>query len=115
MQNAIGAFAPAVTPIHYVVQYEDDDQPTLEAVDPAPTPEQTLEQTQALIAVRLFVASLPDFERYIVERLFHAGLSQAQLAAEMGVNKMAVSRAFASIRKKGLIRLADFRGATLPQ
>jgi RNA polymerase sigma-B factor len=70
------------------------------ADDPAKQPDQIVEQR--LLAASL-VAQLSDRERYIVELRFVHGLTQSQIAEQVGVSQMQISRllsrALASMRK----------------
>lgn len=56
-------------------------------------------ETKAL--VRRFVETLPGRDREIVRRVFWDGETQTAVAADLGVSKMAVSKAIARITKRG--------------
>ena len=56
-------------------------------------------ETKAI--VRNFVDSLPKHQRDIVRRVFWCGETQTAVAADLGVSKMAVSKAIAKVAKRG--------------
>ncbi len=56
-------------------------------------------ETKAI--VRQFVETLPGRDREIVRRVFWDGETQTAVAADLGVSKMAVSKAIARITKRG--------------
>lgn len=56
-------------------------------------------ETKAI--VREFVAKLPNRDREIVNRVFWGGETQTAVAADLGVSKMAVSKAISRIARRG--------------
>lgn len=51
-----------------------------------------LEQVETRIAVRQAMAKLPALERRVIERRYYGGLSQSQIAQELQISQMQVSR-----------------------
>lgn len=80
---------------------------TFDIPDSAPDPEVRLEHLQAHAAVLGFVDFLPTRDREIVRRVFWAGETQTEIAADFGLSKMAISKAMARILRQGRIALAD--------
>jgi RNA polymerase sigma factor (sigma-70 family) len=75
-------------------------------VDPDQTPELALETVQAHAAIRRFVDDLPPRDRQIVRSVFWDDRSQSDVAIELKVSKMAISKAMARICAQGRSTLA---------
>jgi RNA polymerase sigma factor (sigma-70 family) len=73
------------------------------------TQDEMVAQAEGLAAVDTFVSALPPRDRTIVERLFWLGHTQTQIAADLGVSKMAISKAVARICRLGRERLAEHK------
>ncbi|MHC4620303.1 MAG: sigma-70 family RNA polymerase sigma factor [Planctomycetota bacterium] len=59
-------------------------------------------------AVRQFVDSLPVRLRHVVRRVFWDGISQREVARELHVSKMAVSKMLTKLRAKGRTALSAY-------
>lgn len=79
----------------------DEDMPSLG--DQLGEPEGLLEQIEARESVKRVLASLPARERRILTLRFFGGRTQAEIAREMGISQMHVSRLIA----RTLARLRD--------
>ena len=67
------------------------DEPLLEtAVAPIPTPEESISKQQDLALLRQLVASLPDREQEILALKYGAGLSNREIARQMGLTAVNV-------------------------
>jgi RNA polymerase sigma factor (sigma-70 family) len=73
-----------------------------------PEPEHGLATAQAVAAVHTFVRGLPPRDRSIIDRHFWRGESQTDIARDLGVSKMAVSKAIARICKRGRAALSEY-------
>lgn len=96
-----GVFAP-------VLSLESMPEAGAEIVDPEPLPDEHLERQEVRLAVSSFVKSLPPRDQEIVRQLFWDGRSQAEVAANLNVSKMAVSKAMTRIVKRGRTALAAY-------
>lgn len=102
-----GAFAPVLSLDALISQPDADgfngfdiaDEDTL-AID------DQIAQGEGLAAVDAFVHALPERDQLIVRRLFWLGHTQTQIAADLGVSKMAISKAVARICRVGRSLLA---------
>jgi RNA polymerase sigma factor (sigma-70 family) len=100
-----GVFAPVLSLDQLCANREGAS--SFDLVDSQPTPHQRLEISQALAAVHKFVDDLPTRDRQIIRSVFWEGRSQANVAVEFKVSKMAISKTVARIRARGRIVLAD--------
>jgi RNA polymerase sigma factor (sigma-70 family) len=66
---------------------------------------------EAIAAVVAFVGTLNDEERYIYCRLYIDGATQSAVAAELGMNKMTMSRRAARFHSLASLALADYAAA----
>jgi DNA-directed RNA polymerase specialized sigma subunit len=83
--------------------------------DDVPGVEEKLTLDQRHAAVHRFVADLPSRDQELIERLFWQDETQTAIATSLGVSKMAISKAFARIYKRGRTALAahqDLRSST---
>src|SRR5262249_37909508 len=85
----------------------------LHQVDPGRLPDRQLEWADATKAIRAFVASLSPRDQEIVRRLFWQGQTQAEVASDLGVTKMAISKVMARITRLGRTALADYEHLAL--
>ena len=69
--------------------------------DGSPSVITQLARVETKAIVRQFVDALPTREREIVRRVFWDGETQTAVAADLGVSKMAVSKAISKITKRG--------------
>ena len=69
--------------------------------DGAPSVVAQLASLETEVLVRQFVETLPRRDRDIVRRVFWDGETQTAVAADLGVSKMAVSKAISRITKRG--------------
>jgi RNA polymerase sigma factor (sigma-70 family) len=69
--------------------------------DGSPSVMADLASAETRAMVRKFVESLPRREREIARRVFWGGETQTAVAADLGVSKMAVSKAISRIAKRG--------------
>lgn len=76
-------------------------------------PDELLALSEDVLAIERFVASLSPRERGIVHRVFWGGETQADVARDLGVSKMAISKVIGRIARLGRIRLAQFRHSPL--
>jgi RNA polymerase sigma factor (sigma-70 family) len=102
-----GAFAPVLSLDALTVQRDADGFNCFDILDEdALPPDEQLAQAEGFAAVDAFVASLSERDQLIVKRLFWLGHTQTQIAAELGVSKMAISKAVARICRLGQSMLA---------
>jgi RNA polymerase sigma factor (sigma-70 family) len=73
----------------------------LSLYDRSPRPSEVLEQRQAARALGAFLLTLSEREREILERFYWQHESQASIAVDFGVSKMAISKALARVLKRG--------------
>lgn len=105
-----GAFAPVLSLDELAADLEDDaGQIAYILTDPDPLADERLELEQDLKAVNAFVASLSPRDQEIVRRIFWDDESQTEVAARIGISKMAVSKAVARIYERGRGALAAHR------
>lgn len=71
-----------------------------------------VERAEALAAINDFVNGLAERDRLIVRRLFWLGHTQTQIAVDLGVSKMAISKAVKRILNQGHSSLAAHRHLT---
>lgn len=80
----------------------DDDEQLIDAVDPAPLPQQELERRERSDALRAALAALPEEYRAILLLRESEGLSYAEISAalglELGTVKSRISRARTLLR-----------------
>jgi DNA-directed RNA polymerase specialized sigma subunit len=69
--------------------------------DSSPPVVSQLAMSEMRATVRQFVDRLPRRDREIVNRVFWGGETQTAVAADLGVTKMAVSKAISRISKRG--------------
>lgn len=100
-----GVFAPVLS-LDQLYANRDEDGSSFDLVDTDPTPDQTLEIVQAFAAIRKFVDELPPRDRQIVNSVFWDDRSQSDVATELKVSKMAISKAMARICARGRVDLA---------
>lgn len=74
-----------------------------------PTPDDLIEADDLAAAVSRFMAGLTPRERYLVERLYWRGETQAEVARTLGVSRMAVCKASNKILARGRASLAAYR------
>lgn len=101
--SPFGVFAPVLSLDALVGQRDaDDDGPAFDLPDTETLPlDEQIARAQGFAALDRFVADLPDRDQMIVRRMFWQGHTQTQIAADLGVSKMAISKAFARICKVG--------------
>ncbi|MHC4346688.1 MAG: sigma-70 family RNA polymerase sigma factor [Planctomycetota bacterium] len=73
-----------------------------------PSPFIASQTAAAQDAVRQFVDSLPVRLRHVVRRMFWDGVSQTEVARELDVSKMAISKMLAKLRAKGRTALSAY-------
>lgn len=76
--------------------------------DRAPSVIAHLASAETKAMVRRFVDTLPTREREIARRVFWDGETQTAVAADLGVSKMAVSKAISRIAKRGRDALPQY-------
>lgn len=81
--------------------------------DPANSAHVQLERAQAFEAVSVFVHRLPPRDRDMVRRFFWGDETQTQIAARLGVSKMAISKAMARIAEQAREALAAHKHLAL--
>jgi len=77
-------------------------------IDDCPSIVSQLAAGETKAIVREFVATLPQREREIVNRVFWGGETQTAVAADLGVSKMAVSKAISRITRRGRESLPSY-------
>jgi RNA polymerase sigma-B factor len=77
-------------------QHEDGDQPTVSAIDTVGELEPGYEWIEQAITVTPALTELSDEERRVLKMRFLEEMSQSQIAAEIGVSQMQVSRMLAA-------------------
>ena len=87
------------------------EHPGVAVLDAVGEPDTGIDQVDNRESVRAALALLPEPERRVVALRFYAGLSQVQIAAELGVSQMQVSRRLA--RSLALLRRAMTAGDTV--
>jgi RNA polymerase sigma factor (sigma-70 family) len=102
-----GAFAPVLSLDALTAQPDADGFNRFDIADEdALTPDEQIAQAEGFAAVEAFVNALPERDQLIVKRLFWLGHTQTQIAADLGVSKMAISKAVARICRLGRSLLA---------
>lgn len=102
-----GAFAPVLSLDALTAQPDADGFNRFDIADEdALTPDEQIAQAEGFAAVEAFVGTLPERDQLIVKRLFWLGYTQTQIAADLGVSKMAISKAVARICRLGRLLLA---------
>ena len=102
-----GAFAPVLSIDALTAQPDADGFNRFDIADEdALTPEEQLAQAEGFAAVDALVNALPERDQLIVKRLFWLGHTQTQIATDLGVSKMAISKAMARICLRGRSMLA---------
>jgi RNA polymerase sigma factor (sigma-70 family) len=108
-----GAFAPVLSLDALYSQQDADGVKSFEIPDEdTPPPDEQIAQAEGFAAVDAFVNALPDRDRLIVTRLFWLGHTQTQIAADLGVSKMAISKAVTRIFRLGRRLLAPHQNLT---
>lgn len=82
---------------------------TFDYLDPSPGPDEQFELVEASVAISTFVASLKPRDQEIIRRVFWRGESQTFVAKQLGVSKMAISKAVARICTKAQQALTPYR------
>lgn len=109
-----GVFAPVLSLDELCNGLDDETESvTFDITDSAPLPDVQLECEQALLAVDAFVASLSPRDQEIIRRVFWDGETQTEVAARLGVSKMAISKTLARIYVRGRLALAAHQHWTL--
>jgi RNA polymerase sigma factor (sigma-70 family) len=102
-----GAFAPVLSLDALTGQPDAYGVYRLDIADEdALLPDEQIAQAEGFAAVDAFVDALPERDKLIVKRLFWLGHTQTQIAADLGVTKMAISKALARICRLGRTLLA---------
>lgn len=102
-----GAFAPVLSLDALTAQPDADGFNRFDLADEdAVPPDEHLAQAEGFAAVDTFVNALPERDQLIVKRLFWLGHTQTQIAADLGVSKMAISKTVARICRLGRSLLA---------
>lgn len=102
-----GAFAPVLSLDALTTQPDADGINRFDIADEdALAPDEQIAQAEGFAAVAAFVNALPERDQLIVKRLFWLGHTQAQVAADFGVSKMAICKAVARICRLGRALLA---------
>jgi RNA polymerase sigma factor (sigma-70 family) len=76
--------------------------------DRRPSAQDRLETRERAVAIRNFVLGLPERDQNIVYAVFWMGRSQAEVARDLGVSRMAVCKALSKISERGRVALAGF-------
>lgn len=106
----IGAFAPVLSLDALTDQLDADGRKRFDIKEESvPEPASAVETDQARIAVRQFVNALPRRDQMIVIRHYWLGESQTEIAADLGVSKMAISKALAKVMRLGREHLVAYR------
>ncbi len=80
--------------------------PLAESLDPATPSDTLLELDEAARDVRAFVSNLPPRLRLLAQRVFWEDALQADVARELGVSRMMISKLMTEIRRRGRQELA---------
>lgn len=70
-----------------------------------------VERQEALLATARFTAQLPPEDRHILQRLYEDGASQTEVARELGITKMSMSRRVSRLHALGRQVLARYVAA----
>jgi DNA-directed RNA polymerase specialized sigma subunit len=104
-----GVFAPVVSLDALIDSPGADGLTPLDIADDGLVPaDEAIAQTEVQVAVTAFIDALTERDRLIVERLFWLGQTQAKIAADLGISKMAVNKAVARICRQGRTQLAPY-------
>jgi RNA polymerase sigma factor (sigma-70 family) len=88
----------------------DDGEPEpFDVLDPSDDPSEQLAALELTQATARFVRSLSPEQARLVTALYWEGRTQSDIAQELGVSRMAVSKAVRKIHRSGRARLAAFR------
>lgn len=79
----------------------------------SPAADADMESDEALRLIHAFVEMLPDRLRLAVRRVFWDGATQTEVAKELGLSKMMVTKLMAEVRRRGQLELADLRDSTI--
>lgn len=109
-----GAFAPVLSLDSLIGNEHADgfngfDIPDEESLPP----DEQIAQAEGFAAVDAFISALPERDQMIIRRLFWLGHTQTQIAADLGVSKMAISKALARICRIGRSQLAPHQHLAL--
>jgi RNA polymerase sigma factor (sigma-70 family) len=105
-----GAFAPVLSLDALTAQPDGGGFNGFDITDENTLPlDEQLAQTEGFAALDAFVQALAERDRLILQRYFWLGHTQTAIAADLGVSKMAVSKAVARICREGRERLAPHR------
>jgi DNA-directed RNA polymerase specialized sigma24 family protein len=105
-----GVFAPVLSLDALCDRQDADGFNSFDIPDhDTPVLDEQLARAEGFAAVDAFVNGLPDRDRVIINRLFWLGHTQTQVAADLGVSKMAISKAVARICALGRRLLAPHR------
>lgn len=99
-----GVFAPVLS-LDQLYEKGREDGSGFDLVDNEPTPDQIFENGQTITAIREFVDNLPPRDRLIVRAVFWEDRTQTDVASELHVSKMAISKAVARICARGRVAL----------
>lgn len=108
-----GVFAPVFSLDELMSRGDAATGPAFDIVDESPGVDEQLAHAQGTKAIRQFLSALSQRDQEILKRLFWQDETQTQIAASMGVSKMAISKAFARICKQGRSSLAAHRHLAL--
>lgn len=90
------------------VDSEDGDSEPFDVLDPSDDPCEQLQAVELTTAAEQFVGTLTAREAHLVQRLYWDDVTQADVAREWGVSRMAVSKAVKKIHAAGRAQLAAF-------
>lgn len=106
-----GAFAPILSLDEVVAAVDEETGAgSYDLTDPEAGPQAQVEFEEAKAAVNSFLAKLSTRDQIIMQRLFWDERSQTQIAAELNISKMAISKAVARIYRRGRVTLAQYEG-----
>jgi RNA polymerase sigma factor (sigma-70 family) len=104
-----GVFAPILSLDELYAGFgQEPGAKPFDLTDPEPLADQLIEHADAMAAVRAFVTSLPPRDREILRRIYWGGETQTQVAAQLKVSKMAISKSVARLFRQGRVALAEF-------
>jgi RNA polymerase sigma factor (sigma-70 family) len=81
--------------------------------DPSYTPEQWIEIAETQAAIHRWLKSLPERDRVLLERLFWAEETQADIARSLKVSRAAVCKHVSRLIRDGRATLGIFRNSSL--
>jgi DNA-directed RNA polymerase specialized sigma24 family protein len=109
-----GVFAPVLSLEELASRLDPETGvATFDIPDPALSVDALMERAQAFQAVSRFVHGLPPRDRDMVRRFFWEDETQTQIAARLGVSKMAISKAMGRIAEQGRRALAAHKHLAL--